>query len=66
MSEGSKLIIMGDLNQRDETIAKEKTGLFTFINDRQVKDSSFTASVHMLKSERGEVSALFSNVFEPA
>jgi len=65
ISEGSKLVIMGDLNQRDENIAKERTGLFSFINNREVRDSNFTASVHMLKSERGEVSALFSSVFEP-
>ncbi len=65
ISENSKLILMGDLNQRDESIAKEKTGLFRFINDRKVKDSHFTASVHMVKSERGEVSALFSDVFDP-
>jgi len=64
ISEGSKLIIMGDLNQRDEPIAKERTGLFKFINDNRVKDSKFTASIHMLKSERGEVASLFSTVFE--
>lgn len=64
ISEGSKLIIMGDLNQRDENIAKESTGLFRFINDNRVKRSTFTASVHMIKSERGDVSALFSDVFD--
>lgn len=64
MSEGSKLIILGDLNQRDEKISKENTGLFKFINSSMVKDKPFTASVHMTKCERGEVSALFSDVFE--
>jgi PhoH-like ATPase len=65
ISEGSKLVLMGDLNQRDEKIAKERTGLFNFINNSEVKNSNFTASVHLTKSERGEVSALFSSVFEP-
>jgi PhoH-like ATPase len=64
ISEGSKLVLMGDLNQRDEHIAKEQTGLFRFINDDRVKRNPIAASVHMIKSERGEVSALFSDVFD--
>ena len=59
LSEGSKLVIMGDLNQRDENIAKEQTGLHKFINNHLTKMSTFTASVHMRKSERGDVSELF-------
>lgn len=65
LSEGSKLVIMGDLNQRDEQITKEQTGLYKFINNHLTKSSTFTASVHMRKSERGDVSELFSSVFEP-
>lgn len=64
VSGGSKLIIMGDLDQRDENIAKEQTGLYKFINDERVKASTFTASIHMPKSERGEVASLFTSVFE--
>jgi PhoH-like ATPase len=64
ISEGSKLVLMGDLNQRDENIEKHATGLFKFINDEKVKNSSIASTVHMIKSERGEVCALFSDVFE--
>lgn len=63
VSEGSKLVIMGDLNQRDEKIETKDTGLHKFVNDHRVKSSDFTASIKMLKSERGKVSALFSTVF---
>lgn len=63
MSEGSKLIIMGDLNQRDERIEKTETGLFKFLNDEQTKSSTIAAHLHLLKCERGAVSELFTKVF---
>ncbi len=63
-SEGTKLVILGDLNQRDERIAKEKTGIYKFINHVRAKDSTFVASIELLKSQRGEVATLFSDIFE--
>ena len=63
-SEGTKLVILGDLNQRDERIAKEKTGIYKFINSKMAKDSTFVASIELLKSERGEVATLFADIFE--
>lgn len=64
VGENSKLIIMGDLSQRDEKIAKDKTGLFHWVNNKDVKASQLTASIHLLKCERSEISRLFADVFE--
>ena len=64
IAEGSKLVIMGDLAQRDEKIAKEKTGIYKFINSNQAKQSKITASLKLIKSERSDVSQLFADVFD--
>ena len=64
VGEGSKIVIMGDLAQRDEKISKESTGIYKFINDEKATNSEFVASIELLKSERGEVSALFRDIFE--
>ena len=64
IAEGSKLVIMGDLAQRDEKIAKDKTGIYKFINSIQTKNSEITASLKLIKSERSDVSKLFAEVFE--
>jgi len=64
IAEGSKLVIMGDLAQRDEKIAKEKTGIYKFINSTQSKNSKITASLKLIKSERSDVSKLFAEVFD--
>jgi len=64
VGEGSKIVIMGDLAQRDEKISKESTGIYKFINDEKATNSEFVASIELLKSERGEVSALFGDIFE--
>ncbi len=64
IGENSKLIIMGDLSQRDEKIAKDKTGLYHWVNNPSVKASRLTASINLIKSERSEICRLFANVFE--
>ena len=64
VGEGSKIVILGDLNQRDEKITKEKTGLYKFINNQQAQESPLVASIELLKSERGKISELFASVFE--
>ena len=64
VGEGSKLIIMGDLGQRDENIAREKTGIHKFVNDPRVKASKIVASIELLKCERSDVATLFADVFE--
>ena len=64
VAEGSKLVIMGDLGQRDEKIEKEKTGIYKFVNSKGAQKSSFVASLELIKSERSPVSQLFADVFE--
>jgi PhoH-like ATPase len=64
VGENSKLVIMGDLMQRDVKIAKEKTGLYGWVNNEHVKSSGLTASINLIKNERSEISQLFAQVFE--
>ena len=64
VGEGSKIVIMGDLNQRDENIAKDKTGLYKLMNSKQIQESGLVATIELQKCERSAVAALFSNVFE--
>ena len=63
VGEGSKIIIMGDLNQRVEKITPEKTGMYKLVNDKRFQESSITASVELVRCERGPVAELFSNIF---
>ena len=64
VGEGSKIVIMGDLYQRDENIAKEKTGLYKLMNDKKIKESGLVATICLQKCERSAVANLFSEVFE--
>lgn len=64
VGEGSKIIIMGDLGQRDEHIPREKTGIYKLVNDPRTKASPLVASIDLIKCERSEVSKLFADVFE--
>jgi PhoH-like ATPase len=63
ISEGSKLILLGDLNQIDVRMKKDATGLYRFVNSSLVRDSTFVSYIHLIKNERSEVSKLFSSVF---
>lgn len=65
VAEGSKLVLMGDLNQRDEKIARHATGLYKTINDRAMQESGLVSYIELLKVERGPVAELFAQVFEP-
>lgn len=61
--ENSKVVLLGDLQQRDINISKEGTGLFQFVNSSLSKQSELVAHIELIKSERGPVSTLFANVF---
>lgn len=63
IGEGSKLILLGDMDQRDEPIAKEKTGLYQFINHPKVKASPIVACIELQQCVRSETARLFSSVF---
>jgi len=64
VGEKSKIVIMGDMLQRDEKITIEKTGIARFINDPLAKASELVAVVELSKCERSPVAALFADVFE--
>lgn len=60
----SKLVIMGDLGQRDEDIPRHKTGLYKITNDEKMKASPLVSTIELLKCERSKLSELFASVFE--
>lgn len=64
VADGSKIVLMGDLEQRDEKIAKTLTGLHKIINDEKMKQSGLVSYIELLKVERGPVAELFARVFE--
>jgi PhoH-like ATPase len=64
VSEGSKLVIMGDLNQRDKKIEKQSTGIYKFVNSPKSKNSDFVSSIELIKCERSETARLFADIFE--
>jgi PhoH-like ATPase len=63
LGEGSKIIIMGDLAQRDEKIAKEKTGIYKLVNDEKAKNSELIATIELIKGERSPASELIAEIF---
>lgn len=64
IGEGSKLVVMGDLNQRDEKIAKNKTGLWKIMEDEKMKSSGLASAIELIKVERSPLAKLFADVFE--
>jgi PhoH-like ATPase len=64
IGENSKLVVMGDLNQRDEKIAKNKTGLWKIMEDEKMKSSGLVAAIELIKVERSPLAKLFADVFE--
>jgi len=63
VGENSKIVIMGDLAQRDEKITRDKTGIYKFVNSDEAKNSNFVSSIELIKTERGKVAELFAEVF---
>jgi PhoH-like ATPase len=64
IGEGSKIVLMGDLNQRDDTITKEKTGIYKMMNDKKIKESPLVAAIELQVCERSPTAKLFAEVFE--
>lgn len=64
VAEGSKIVIMGDLNQRDEKIARDKTGIYKLFNDPMAKQSPLVATIELQKCERSETAKFFADLFE--
>lgn len=64
IGEGSKLVVMGDLNQRDEKISREKTGIHKVFHSNIAKKSPLVASLELQKCERSKTAALFAEIFQ--
>jgi len=61
---GTKLVLMGDLRQRDIDIAIKDTGLHGLTTSYRFNESPLTAYVELLRVERSPVTELFTEVFE--
>jgi PhoH-like ATPase len=64
ISQGSKIILLGDLKQIDEGFKAHNSGIYKFINHEKTKASKIAASLELIKNERGEASTLFAEVLE--
>jgi PhoH-like ATPase len=60
----SKLVLSGDLNQRDRNLKRIHTGLHKLTSDAHFLRSPLTAHIDLKVIERGEIAELFHNVFE--
>jgi len=60
----SKLVLSGDLNQRDRNLKRVHTGLHKLTSDVHFLRSPLTAHIDLKVIERGEIAELFHNVFE--
>lgn len=60
----SKLILSGDLNQIDNRkITKEQSGMLKMLKSQAFLESPYTATIDLVKNERGEISELFYKIF---
>lgn len=64
VGENSKIVIMGDLSQRDDPIAKEKTGIYKIVNDIMAKESPLISIVELQICERSATARFFANLFK--
>lgn len=60
----SKLILSGDMAQRDRRIKRDNAGLYQLIESEDFKKSPHTAHVNLIENERGDISQLFHDVFD--
>lgn len=64
VGEKTKLVLMGDMDQRDEKIKIEETGLHKLINSPIARASSLFSSIHLTQCERSETARLFTEIFK--
>lgn len=60
----SKLILTGDLNQRDRDIERGHTGLHKLVSSEIFLRSPYTAHVELIQNKRGVISSLFHEIFD--
>jgi len=61
---GSKLVLSGDLGQRDRNIQRNRTGIHKLVTSPHFLNSPYTAHIDLVKNERGKISQLFYDVFD--
>lgn len=64
IGKGSKLILLGDIKQRDRKSLIQDTGLFKLLTSEQVKHSPLCSVSELIKCERSELVELMEKVFE--
>jgi len=64
VGDNSKLVLMGDMRQRDEEIDIEETGLHKFMQNPKTRQSSLSTHIELTKVERGPVAKLFGDVLD--
>lgn len=62
IGEDSKLILMGDLTQRDRNIEIHETGIHKLVNHPKVKGSAMCSSIELKKCERSPLAQLMTEV----
>jgi PhoH-like ATPase len=63
VAKGTKLILMGDLAQRDRDILVQDTGLQNLVDHPLFRSSPLTAAINLTKVERSPVTELFTEIF---
>ena len=64
-AEGAKLIMMGDYRQRYGNRGDvEHTGLYRVVHSEVAKRSPAIAAIELRKTERSELTAVFSDIFD--
>jgi PhoH-like ATPase len=63
IGEESKVIILGDLQQRDVSLSRESTGIHKLVNSPQMKENPISASIELIQCERGDVAKMFADIF---
>ena len=61
---GSKIILLGDLRQRDKKIAIADTGLAKLLNSPLVKNSPLASSIGLIKNERSPLLDLIDKALD--
>lgn len=61
---GTKLVLMGDLRQRDIDIKVKDTGIFGLTQSDRFNESPLTAFIELKKVERSPITELFTEIFE--
>ena len=63
IGEGSKLILLGDIAQRDRSLPIQETGLYSLLSSKLILESSLSSVVLMKQNERSQLVDLVESVF---